>query len=223
MQKAEAGNAQVLFEKLFAAVSVPTRILTPHPAEGFKKAHELQGFVRASHAQKVEILREVGMENPMEDEVTPTLKVHETMSEQSLAIYVTTVRFNLKLLSNVRLVVVPPLLTQLIHNEVPGTLQAGEGPVLKEKRLRCLRSLFQSARMMLVPLLSGGHWVLLSIEKTSEGGVEVEYYDSLAMKHERCLRSARATLTLLGLPSEGLQRCNEARQSANECGYYCCH
>ena len=64
-----------------------------------------------------------------------------------------------------------------------------------------------------------GHWTLLAIQKDSATSeqAQVRYYESMNDVNEICLSKALRILSILGLPQEGFDRCNQFRQKGAEC------
>ena len=226
VQAVEGSQVMVVFESALAATSVPMSLVTAHPVKGFLKAKELSGLQRVSREARVGLLREMGFEDPREDEITP-LAVSELLSEQSIDLWATVVRHSLSLLNNESLSYIPPLLSKMIlgGSDSVSALAAASSNEVKEKRLRCLKFLYQRGEVVLVPIVSDsgvGHWTLLSITKKDKEPL-IEYFDSLHHEDKDCKTRAMSILTLLGLETTGLRRVNMSRQQGVECGFFVCH
>ena len=152
----------------------------------------------------------------------------EYLSDQSMDMYATILRHNLKLLDVHTLAYIPTALSRGILNDsgikVGLDFKQSELCDVLERRLCCLRFFFERAQVMLIPVFSDGgcrHWTLLALRKK---GVEVEvrYYDSLPALHPGCLRCAGVLVKCLGLEAT-LSRRNVSRQTGIECGLFVCH
>ena len=89
-----------------------------------------------------------------------------------------------------------------------------------------IRNAYQANQLLLFPLHCPqsdehpmGHFTLLAIQ--GSGGVvekaQVRYYESMSDLNEICLSKALKVLSILGLPQEGFDRCNQFRQKGAEC------
>ena len=109
----EFGKSLVLFDKALAPVLVPKQLLSLEPPGGFAKMKPLTGLVRVSQHVKQSILRDIGVSNPLNSEVTPW-KEDELLSDQSLDIFASVVRLNLGSLENEKIVYVPCQLSRFL-------------------------------------------------------------------------------------------------------------
>lgn len=223
VQSSDDKDALVRFDKSVLAVRVSLRLLTRAPPGGFVKSENLSGLCRLSQEVKVLLLREAGVGDPLEDEVTPW--GDELLSDQCIDLFAAVVRQNLKLLENPKLRYVPTRLSRFLLEDATGKPAAADAHdarlEVKERRLSCLKRFSEESELLLVPIFAEKHWTLLRIWKHEGAETEVEYMDSLQHEHKGCLSQAQAMLRLLKL-SDKVERRNVARQTGVDCGHWVC-
>jgi len=153
VQSSDDKDALVRFDKSVLAVKVSLRLLTRAPPGGFVKSEKLSGLCRVGEAVRVCLLREAGVGDPLEDEVTPW--GDELLSDQCIYPFAAVVRQNLKLLENPKLRYVPTRLSRFLLEDAIGKPAAADAYdarlEVKERRLSCLKRLSEVSELLLVP------------------------------------------------------------------------
>jgi hypothetical protein len=67
------------------------------PPEGCRKATPLAGLVRQAEKTKITLLREIGVNNPLEGEMTP-FRQNELVADQTIDTFSAVVRLNLTII-----------------------------------------------------------------------------------------------------------------------------
>ena len=216
------------FDTTIAPVSIPLKLLTPIPDKGFKRASPLTGLVRMSVTDKIDLLRDAGIEDPRESDVALANQKHELLSDQSIDITTGVLRSNMNVTDDGKVFYVHTFFScRLIEDQTGKAVGCHyhEGPQdVKDRRLRLFRKWFESCTLMLMPIYSGKgspHWTLLAVKKV-EADIQVSYYDSLELMHKGCQANAKMLLKLLKLDGT-LTRVNASRQTDVECGFFVCH
>ena len=104
--------------------------------------------------------------------------------------------------------------------------QEEEDAALAASRWSCIEKtcVQHSEALVLLPILQGGHWVLMVVDVKQK---ECRYYDSLAVEAESCYLRADFILEHLKkiagmewLPTSMPHRCNDVKQGPLECGFF---